>query len=67
MYARTMQNTTVRIPTGSFEIGDHFDGGKACERPVYAVELNTFYMDKNEVTVGWFRRFVEENRYADNL
>ena len=34
---------------------------------MYAVELNTFHMDKNEVTVGWFRRFVEESGYAYNL
>ena len=40
------------IPAGSFEIRDHFDGEKAWERPVHAVELNTFHMDKNEVTVG---------------
>jgi len=55
------------IPAGSFEIRDHFDGEKAWERPVHAVELNTFHMDKNEVTVGWFRRFVEESGYAYNL
>ena len=52
------------IPAGSFEMGDHFNEGYASERPVHTVELDAFYMDVNEVTVGQFKRFVEESEYS---
>ena len=52
------------IPAGSFEMGDHFNEGYASERLVHTVELDAFYMDVNEVTVGQFKRFVEESGYS---
>ena len=53
----------VLIPAGSFEMGDHLDNmGNAL--PVHTVELEAFYMDVNEVTVGQFKRFAEESGYA---
>ena len=36
------------------------------EGPMHRVELNAFYMDVREVTVGKFKRFVEESGYAYN-
>ena len=42
----------VLIPDGSFEMGDHLDEGSPREQPVHIVELDAFYMDVNEVTVG---------------
>ena len=56
----------VLIPAGSFEMGDHFNEGQASERPVHRVELDAFYMDIHEVTVGQFNQFVEESGYAYN-
>ncbi|HIB92343.1 TPA: hypothetical protein EYO57_35030, partial [Candidatus Poribacteria bacterium] len=53
----------VLIPAGSFEMGDHFNEGSDSERPVHTVELDRFYMDVNQVTVGQFRRFVQESGY----
>ncbi|MDP6417351.1 MAG: formylglycine-generating enzyme family protein, partial [Gammaproteobacteria bacterium] len=51
------------IPAGSFEMGDHLDNmGNAL--PVHTVELEAFYMDIYEVTVGQFKRFAEESGYA---
>ena len=48
------------IPAGSFEMGDHLDGmGSAL--PVHRVELDAFYMDTHEVTVGQFREFVNQS------
>ena len=41
----------VLIPAGSFEMGDHLDGIKA-SLPVHTVELDAFYMDIHEVTMG---------------
>ena len=35
----------VRIPAGSFEMGDHFGEGSTNEWPVHRVELDAFYMD----------------------
>ena len=49
------------IPAGSFEMGDHFNEGNTRERPVHTVELDAFYMDVREVTVGQFREFVNQS------
>ena len=51
------------IPAGSFEMGDHFNDGEANELPVHKVELDTFYMDSQEVTVEQFRKFVDESSH----
>jgi len=53
----------VRIPAGSFEMGDHFGEGSTNEWPVHRVELDAFYMDVREVTVGQFREFVNQSGY----
>jgi len=49
------------IPAGSFQMGDHLDG--MSNAPVHRVELDAFYMDVREVTVGQFREFVNQSRY----
>ena len=49
------------IPAGSFEMGDHLDG--MSNALVHTVELDGFYMDIHEVTVGQFREFVNWNGY----
>jgi len=49
------------ISAGSFEMGDHFDDGEADEQPVHKVELDSFYMDSQEVTVEQFRKFVDDS------
>merc|ERR1712000_286617 len=54
----------VLIPAGSFEMGDHLDG--MSNAPVHTVELDAFYMDVHEVTVGQFRQFVEQSGYSYN-
>ena len=51
------------IPAGSFEMGDHFNKGKDNEKPVHMVELDAFYMDNHEVTVGQFKQFVNQSSY----
>ncbi|MDP6999888.1 MAG: formylglycine-generating enzyme family protein [Candidatus Poribacteria bacterium] len=52
----------VLIPAGLFEMGDHHDNmGSAL--PVHTVELDAFYMDVHEVTVGQFREFVNQSGY----
>ena len=53
------------IPAGSFEMGDHLDG-MVNASPVHRVDLDTFYMDVNVVTVGQFKRFAKESGYNYN-
>jgi formylglycine-generating enzyme required for sulfatase activity len=53
----------VLIPAGTFEMGDHFGDGEGDEQPVHRVELDAFYMDVCEVTVGQFREFVNQSGY----
>ena len=53
------------IPGGSFNMGRDNDAYSE-EGPMHRVELNAFYMDVREVTVGKFKRFVEESGYAYN-
>ena len=63
----------VLIPSGSFEMGDHFNEGvgktalgdelKFDELPVHEVTLDEFYIDIYEVTVGQFKQFVNQSGY----
>ena len=53
----------VLIPSGAFEMGDHLNDGDISERPVHRVELDSFYMDKHQVTVGQFRQFINQSGY----
>ena len=50
----------VLIPSGSFEMGDHFDEGNDDELPIHEVELNAFYMDAYQVTVGQFKSYTAQ-------
>ncbi|MDP6999442.1 MAG: formylglycine-generating enzyme family protein [Candidatus Poribacteria bacterium] len=54
------------IPSGSFEMGDSKnepENWMKRSRPVHRVELDAFYMDVREVTVGQFREFVNQSGY----
>jgi hypothetical protein len=57
----------VLIPAGSFEMGDSKnepENWMKRSRPVHRVELDAFYMDVHEVTVGQFREFVNQSGYS---
>ena len=55
---------TVLIPAGEFKMGDPFSkGGEDDNIPVHTVKIDSFYMDKYEVTVGEFMKFVDETGY----
>ena len=51
----------VLIPGGTFKMGT--DDGFPHEGPVHEVTLAPFWMDKHEVTVGEFAKFVESTGY----
>ena len=67
----------VKIPAGTFQMGSRLSaeevvaryGGETKdfedERPVHEVTISkSFYLGRNEVTVGQFRRFVDDTRYV---
>ena len=47
----------VLIPAGEFTMGS--EKGDDDEQPIHRVFLDTFYLDKFEVTNGRFAKFVE--------
>jgi sulfatase modifying factor 1 len=59
--------TTLRVPGGTFEMGrsedctraDYFPSGSSSETPEHSVSLGPYWLDKYEVTVARFRRFVQ--------
>ena len=55
------RNSMALIPAGSFEMGDHLDDIFDA-LTVHSVELDAFYMDVHQVTVGKFRQFVRQSK-----
>lgn len=53
----------VWIEGGEFSMGDIQGSGDEDEQPVHSVLVNRFAMGRYEVTVGEFRRFVEDTGY----
>ena len=51
----------VLIPAGSFEMGSTDAFADDDEQPVHTVHLDTFFMDKYEVTNAQFKAFVDAN------
>ena len=47
------------IPAGEFQMGDSFNEGGGNERPVHTVYLDSFYIDKYEVTNALYKKFME--------
>ena len=40
----------VLIPSGEFQMGDHFNEGESIELPIHAVYVDSFYMGRYEIT-----------------
>ena len=55
----------VYVPAGAFKMGDNFGDGEARERPAHTVELDAFYIAKNEMTNGEWRKFRDDPGYSD--
>lgn len=51
----------VLIPAGAFQMGD--DDGERDEKPIHTVYLDAFYIDPYEVTVGEYKRFLEDTNH----
>jgi formylglycine-generating enzyme required for sulfatase activity len=57
------QPNMVLVEGGTFMMGDVFGEGEENETPVHQVTLADFYIAKYEVTVGEFRKFIQETGY----
>ncbi len=53
----------VLIPGGTFEMGRADGKPEYDNTPVVIVQIDSFYMDKYEVTVGEFNKFLDETGY----
>ncbi len=53
----------VKIPAGTFMMGAHEANAKADELPLHRVTLDSFLMDKTEVTNAAFAAFVQKTGY----
>ena len=53
----TVHEGMVLIPAGEFQMGSN--NGESDEKPVHTVYLDAFYMDKYEVTVGQYKKFIQ--------
>jgi len=53
----------IKVESATFQIGDASGQGRANERPVLPVTVQTFFIGKHEVSVGQFSRFVEATNY----
>jgi len=51
----------VRVPGGSFQMGDTAGGGYSNERPVHTVTLSGFYMSRTEVTQAQYQAVMGTN------
>ena len=70
---KPQKGTTYRDPTtgmefvfvkgGCYQMGDTFGDGYNDEKPVHEVCVDDFYMGKYDVTVGDFRKFVNDTGY----
>ena len=57
----------LRIPVGTFEMGDQFNDGPIYEKPVHTVELSSFYIDVYEITNAQYNKFIKETGYNEPI
>ena len=54
----------VRIPAGSFEMGSNTPAASDDEQPVHTVSVDVFDIDIYEVTVGNYRKFIQQTEHS---
>lgn len=60
---RQNQESMAFIPSGKFEMGSASSDADADENPVHPVKVDSFWMDRTEVTNAEFREFIEATGY----
>lgn len=53
-----------RVKGGCFQMGNGFERGEKDEKPAHKVCLDDYYIGRYEVTLGEFKRFVDETGYT---
>ncbi|WP_367391671.1 formylglycine-generating enzyme family protein [Lewinella sp. LCG006] len=56
-YGGTAPDNFIRIPGGTFQMGDQYNEGDDDEKPVHTVEVSTFYLSPTEVTFAEYDAF----------
>ena len=56
----------VLIPSGNFWMGNNDNSCNCYEIPIHQVFLDSFYIDKYEVTNAQFKKFIDANGYCDS-
>ena len=56
----------VGIPSGIFTMGSNDNQCQCYDFPAHEVFLDSFYIDKYEVTNSQFKLFIEDNGYCDS-
>ena len=59
----------VRVPPGSFPLGEHYKGSVALtppSSPEHSVPIAVFYIDATEVTNAQYQQFVDAGGYAND-
>lgn len=54
------------VPAGEFLMGDNYNEGPSCERPVHTVYLDAYYIGKYEMTNGEYKKFIDDGGYSDS-
>ncbi len=57
----------IKIPAGKFKMGSDVKNRMNNENPVHWVELDTYNISKHEITVGQFRKFVQDTNYITEV
>ena len=52
---------TVLIPAGEFQMGSNASNAESDEKPMHTVYVDSYYIDKYEVTNAKFKQFVDAN------
>jgi formylglycine-generating enzyme required for sulfatase activity len=55
----TAPDNFIRIPGGTYQMGDQYGEGDDDEKPVHTVEVSTFYLSPTEVTFAEYDAFCE--------
>ena len=55
--------TFVKIPAGSFAMGDSSPGAPANAQPVHQVTISSFWMTSTEITFTQWQEFLDESGY----
>jgi formylglycine-generating enzyme required for sulfatase activity len=63
--SRDVLEGMVLIPAGEFRMGSIDTEADGDEQPLHRVYVDAFYIDKHEVTVGEYKRFVKKTGYSD--